>query len=163
MTHEVFRSHCTASVARILNDTTPIRWRAEQNIHRRTRIDVFGDDGQRVYLVEIEMRREDPVNNVIKIWRWIEESPTKGQPKRAVLFQVFSAFYERRRAKMENAQFAGRKMAEDLECIQYRAISWDLNPPVGGETFPQDTDDQIRVLCHEIASSIDRIYGHSRA
>jgi hypothetical protein len=125
------------------------------------RIDVLGEeeDMKVVYLLEIEMRREDPVNNVVKIYRAIDKGLRGRPPKKIVFIHVFSAFYKRKLAKIKNATFAGKKMAEALENVEYKTIRWNLIPPVAGEEFPQDTEEQIQVLCNEIANIISLIVG----
>lgn len=154
MIRDVFRSHCTARMAEILNKSISVKWRTEERIKGGVRIDLLGEGVKALYLLELEMRREDPVNNVVKLWRTIEECLRGRMLRRIVLIQVFSAFYKPGSAKKANATFAGTKMAEALRNAQYKTFDWDLTPPVAGKVFPQDTDEQIRLLCDEIVSFI---------
>lgn len=101
--------------------------------------------------VEVERRREDPVNNVIKAWRQAKESPVEPG---FILVHVFSGFYASRRAKMENARFAGQMMSDWAtsigRSIKYAAILVRFTPPLGesdpvvGGVVAQEIRDDIQ-------------------
>ena len=86
--------------------------------------------------VEVERRREDPVNNVAKAWRQACET---GEEESFTLLHVFAGFHSSRsttkRAKFNNARFVGERMQkwaqENHRGITYRAICIDFEPPKG--------------------------------
>lgn len=102
--------------------------------------------------VELERRREDPVNNVAKAWRQACEKAEES----FTLVHVFSGYYSSRssrRAKRDNAQFVGARMNEWAERtgrkIRYQAVSFDFEPPARdsdphlSSTEAQQIHDQI--------------------
>src|SRR5437660_10155430 len=61
--------------------------------------------GGRCVIVEIELRREDPVNNVAKAWRAATRDPGN---QGFIFIHVFSGFYRNsKEAKRDNAAFIG--------------------------------------------------------
>lgn len=80
-------------------------------------------------LVELERRREDPVNNVVKQWRQAHES---GYQSAFRLIQVFSGFYQRKLSKRQNAEFIGDRMNEWAQShskdICYYSVSFGFEP-----------------------------------
>ncbi len=98
--------------------------------------------------VELERRREDPVNNVVKAWRQASDNP-KEQP--FTLVHIFSGFYSSQAAKIENARFVGEKMNAWAEAngrrIKYVAISFDFKPP-SGDADP-DLSNAVAKQIHE--------------
>jgi len=97
--------------------------------------------------VELERRREDPVNNVAKAWRQAAEN-TSEPP--FVLIQVFSGLYRSKKAKFENARFVGQMMNAWAEAsgrdISYVAVLLDFEPPSGDAdpVIDSSTVDTIR-------------------
>ena len=81
--------------------------------------------------VELERRREDPVNNVVKAWRHAKENPTDPP---FILVHIFSAFYSLGKAKFENARFVGEMMNAWADAgslgITYVAVLLDFEPPI---------------------------------
>ena len=81
--------------------------------------------------LEIEGRREDPVNNVGKAWRQATENLNEA----FILVQVFSGLYGRKRAKFENARFVGEMMNKWADSngrnVRYVDILLDFEPPQG--------------------------------
>lgn len=75
-------------------------------------------------LVEIELRRKNPVSNVVKIWRWHEAHRFRSKP---ILFQAFSGFYGAHDTHRKNAEFIGNKM-ENLCGISYYALDFKYKP-----------------------------------
>jgi hypothetical protein len=94
--------------------------------------------------IELERRREDPVNNVAKAWRQANENPSEPP---FTLVHVFSGFYSSKsskRAKMDNARFVGEKMCAWAQAnnrgIRYVAVFFDYEPlPAGGDPILPDT------------------------
>jgi hypothetical protein len=82
--------------------------------------------------LEVERRREDPVNNVVKAWRQAAENPREA----FILVHIFSGFYRSRMAKFENARFVGEMMNMWADTsgrnITYLTVLLDFEPPMGG-------------------------------
>jgi len=58
-------------------------------------------------LIEVELKRDDPVGNVVKIWQWAKQKKIKNQ---IVMFQAFSKHYWEKRTRLRlRAEFIGRK------------------------------------------------------
>ncbi len=104
--------------------------------------------------LERELRREDPVNNVIKIWRAIENDPHMSSQGHLVVLHAFSEFYQSHKSKMENAVFAGQKMAHAINRLSYKPLMFDLRPPVARELFPPNTDEQLRRICADVVAHV---------
>ena len=104
-------------------------------------MDFFGvSPGHGAIRVELEKRREDPVNNVAKAWRQACEKTEES----FTLVHVFSGFYSSsssRRAKQANAEFVGERFNEwaqvNRRAIRYQAVSFDFEPP------PRDSDHHL--------------------
>jgi len=112
--------------------------------------------------IELERRREDPVNNVAKAWRQADENPSEPA---FTLVHVFSGFYssESKRATMVNARFVGEKMCAWARAnnrgIRYVAVSFDYEPPRGsGDPILPDTiANQIRSqISHQLQDLIPK-------
>ena len=80
-------------------------------------------------LVEVELKKDNPVENVVKIWRWAHKSKIRTP---ILLVQTFSAHYLQRFGfvfdakkvkQYERAVFIGNRMAgEKSVCIRYRQL-----------------------------------------
>ena len=137
MEADVFRSHCMVTLKKLLSRATvDFEWRTEQRIPRYGVIDLWGEKKDRLCLVELELRREDPVNNVIKIWRAFESYNDTLLHRRLVFVQVFSLYYQKHKLKMDNAVFAWLKMAQTVNTLSYQYMWFQLDPPVAGKPFP---------------------------
>ena len=100
--------------------------------------------------MELESRREDPVNNVVKAWRQACENSSESFS----LFHVFSGFYKSRSAKRDNARFVGERLNEwaqrDRREITYKDVSFDYEPRQGdpdpclSRSEAEQISDQIR-------------------
>jgi hypothetical protein len=105
--------------------------------------------------IELERRREDPVNNVVKAWRQASENP--GEPP-FTLVHVFSGFYLSKRSKMENARFVGEKMCEWAQAnghkIKYVALSFDFQPP-SGDGDPSVPDVIVKQIRDQIRQQLE--------
>ena len=58
-------------------------------------------------LVEVELRRDAPALNVIKVWNWIEQKRFK---RKIILIQAFSARYSKKDTLRKNSIFIGERM-----------------------------------------------------
>ena len=87
--------------------------------------------------VELEKRRADPVNNVVKAWRQAHESPDEPS---FTMIHIFSGYYRGANiSKFENARFVGERMAEYGEgCkIKYVTVSFGFEPPENPARLPE--------------------------
>lgn len=104
--------------------------------------------------VELERRREDPVNNVVKAWRQACRKPEES----FTLVHVFSGYYSSRRAKRDNARFVGERMNEWAEGhrreIRYQAVSFDFEPPPG-DSDPHLSNAEAQQICVQICRQLN--------
>jgi hypothetical protein len=108
--------------------------------------------------VELERRREDPVNNVVKAWRQAFSNPD--DPPFTIV-HVFSGYYSSRRAKMENARFVGERMCAWAEAngrrIKYLAIAFDFEPP-SGDANPVLADVVAKRIRDQILNQLEEVF-----
>jgi hypothetical protein len=106
-----------------LHDLVPqYGWVTGWGADERSRVDVAGlRDGLRV-LVEVELKKDNPVENVVKIWRWAADQKGKKDGSRILFLQAFSAHYvndpgsrahPKKVKQHERAIFIGERMASD--------------------------------------------------
>jgi hypothetical protein len=73
----------------------------------REAVDVCGKLTGRPVYSEVELRRDESLTNVVKIWRAIKE---KGHTTRVILVHAFSGNYPPHNAHRLNAVFIGKQM-----------------------------------------------------
>src|SRR6266481_9216127 len=82
----------------------------------RWKVDLVGFKSNAVrpsILVEVELKRDDPVGNVVKIWQWAKQQKIKNQ---IVMFQAFSKHYWEKRTRLRlRAEFIGEEMTADRD------------------------------------------------
>ena len=79
-------------------------------------------------LVEVELHREDPVSNVVKIWKWASDNKTGD----VLFFHAFSNLYARNKAERKHrAVFLGRMMKRETD-IEYIPLTLKYSPRPGG-------------------------------
>ena len=111
-----------------------LEWSCEHQLAKTGRdfVDVVGTIGPSVHpsvLVEVELHREDPVSNVVKIWKWAKES----KPGKIVLFHAFSGLYNGPKAeRKERAIFLGRMLKKEVN-VEYVPLSLKYSPRPKGE------------------------------
>lgn len=81
-------------------------------------------------LVEVELRRKNPVSNIAKIWRWFEKG--EFEPYRPVVFQVFSTYYKNHESHRANAKFIAGHMKRKVR-IAYYSIDLPFSPQKYGK------------------------------
>lgn len=74
--------------------------------------------------VELEIRRETPAHNVVKIWRYLE----KGFRTKSILLHVFSGRYSTHGARYAHAVFLGKKMEKE-GLAKYVPVLIKAKPP----------------------------------
>lgn len=114
-----------------LNDTrsSNYRWIPDENLIGKGHesVDIVGrpkKSGAKVVLVEVELRKDAPLTNVVKVWRWIEEKQFK---ERFIFVQAFSRYYREGDTKCKNAEFLGRRM-QNATGNAYIPMSFEYNP-----------------------------------
>ena len=104
---------------------TAIQERAtRERANQRWMVDVAGlpkKKGAPVVLVEVELKKDNPVENVVKIWRWATERKYTG---RVLFLQAFSAHYWTTKVKQRvRSEFIGKQMMADRKLdISYRLL-----------------------------------------
>ncbi|MBI1749203.1 MAG: hypothetical protein HY234_05200 [Acidobacteria bacterium] len=80
----------------------------------RWKVDVAGlpkRGGRPLVLVEAELKRDDPVGNVVKVWRWARDG---NNTQRILFVQAFSKHYWQTKVRQrERAIFVGEQMMDD--------------------------------------------------
>jgi hypothetical protein len=110
-----------------------LEWKPDHRLDRSGRdfVDVVGivrSHKLASILVEIELHREDPVSNVVKIWKWAEDK--KGG--RILFFHAFSKLYAMGKSeRKKRAVFLGR-MLEKETAVRYIPIDLKYSPRPGG-------------------------------
>lgn len=110
---------------------TPYKWApGKPSGANRECVDVIGENGESVVLVEVELRRYGPVANVVKIWKWLDADVRLLKRKQIVIVQAFSAFYKHKPAFLrDNAEFLGRKLAKQSRGrLEYISMPFHYNP-----------------------------------
>jgi hypothetical protein len=112
-----FESKLVEALNRVASEYS---WDTEWPVDESSRVDVVGLLGEvPKVLVEVELKKDNPVENVVKVWRWAKAT----KHTEPILFiQAFSALYanpENKKARppkekqFVRSQFIGERMAED--------------------------------------------------
>ena len=67
----------------------------------------YGKKETPLVLVEVELRRDAPALNVVKVWNWIKQ---RRFTKKLILIQAFSARYSKLNTLRTNSIFIGEQM-----------------------------------------------------
>jgi len=116
------RDMCTA-----LREKCGLDWQCgKPQKGNRECVDVVGkkESKDRV-LIEVELRRGAPLQNVVKIWRQLSRGAL---PKDVVLFQAFSSVYDKNGTRRQMAAFIGREMTKAYPRMRYIQLSMDYSP-----------------------------------
>ncbi len=104
-------------------------------------VDLYIKTQDREYLIELEIHRADPSNNIAKIAFWLHEDNTKRQ---VTVIQFFSPFYKletKTSAKMQESTYIGEILIEQIHGQKYQFITLDRYSPERFEKvysgFPQ--------------------------
>jgi len=88
-------------------------------------IDILGTcEGRRSIFIEVELRKDAPLTNVVKVWRWVVND---GFKQEFVFVQAFSKYYKKGDTKRFNSEFVGEQM-EKATGNPYLSLSFDYNP-----------------------------------
>jgi hypothetical protein len=112
----------------------------------REAVDVCGRLAGRLVFIEVELRRDEPLTNVTKLWRAIEENK---QTNKIILVHTFSGHYPANNSHRINAEFIGRHM-EQLCGATYIPIYFAFRPKKGATVL----GDYRRRAAMSLASSI---------
>jgi hypothetical protein len=84
-------------------------------------------------LIEVELKRDDPVGNVVKIWQWAKQKKIKDK---IIVFQAFSKHYWEKRERLRlRAEFIGEQMSRDPAiAVRYKCIPMRNYKPGKGKT-----------------------------
>jgi hypothetical protein len=109
-------------------------------------------------LIEVELRRDDPVNNVVKMWQLFENKKKRKEMRPKIFFlHAFSGIYEdEKKSRKESAQFVGGKLNKSFPQISYIPICFDYYPTHGGKVGGGARDKQARRLAGQIAATLRR-------
>jgi len=102
------------------------------------KVDLAGDprpDRKPLVLIETELKKDNPVENVVKVWRWAKNVKYSG---RILFIHVFSAHYVKSRPyasaptkvkQYERATFIGEQMKDDQSLkIDYIPLAIKFRP-----------------------------------
>lgn len=121
-------------MCRQLSALTHTKWECGHGVgNGQDRVDVYGEPGGKPVYIEIELRRNEPVTNVIKLWKAAKERRVK---KGFILVQAFSGNYltkdlspTRVRA---HAEFIGGQMNKSCGAV-YMPVPFDYHPRKSGK------------------------------
>ncbi|MFQ5777230.1 MAG: hypothetical protein ACE5IP_04415 [Terriglobia bacterium] len=119
-------------------------------------VDVAGLSRQRnrshqLVFVEAELRRGHPVANIVKIWKWLENT---SKIRRLVVFHAFSKFYTPGHARRINAEFIGRQIQEINPRFRYVCIGIPYMPRKKGRSGGRRTRHHAEGLAYKIAKKL---------
>ncbi len=119
-------SNIRRKIIEFLSSNFPDIYWHSQRLDGFGQIDVFGMSPKFVYIIEVELKREDPVNNVAKIYRYLDETEMY-QNKRVVFIHAFSPKYLEGSflTKRLNAEFIGQKMQEAYLNVEYHSFIYE--------------------------------------
>jgi hypothetical protein len=142
-------------------------WSAEG---QRWKVDVAGlskNGTPRRILIEVELKKDNPVENVVKIWRWAKEEK---KTERILFLQAFSAHYTKtkkrthkvtKRKQYDRSIFVGERMMEDRSSglrIGYKSIPMEYAPRMGRDGIRiKEGAGCMRDAAHILAKKVARL------
>lgn len=146
------------AVKSALEEWGNISLQSEKKIGKANQVDFIGSYLNLTEIrVEIERRREDPLNNVVKAWR---QAVDEFNNESFILLHIFSGFYKSKKSKMQNAIFVGERMNEwalsKNRNIKYVPVLLDFTPPPG-DSNPNVDQDTIDSIKSQIANNLAQI------
>ena len=112
------------------------------------RVDVVGEPKSRDHLVciEVERGKAHSIDNVVKVWRYIEEN---SDSKPVLLVQIFSPYFYAKtgnKRRMKETIFIGKQAEKATNKLKYE--------PLGQEYWPPSEDSKLDTLTDKISSLI---------
>ena len=105
--------------------------------------------------IELERRREDPLNNVVKAWR----QATENINEEFLLIHIFSGFYISKKSKYENAIFVGEQInlwaTSTNRKTGYLPIILDYIP-AKGDSNPILTETEAHNITTQVREQLDK-------
>jgi hypothetical protein len=138
------------------------KWKPEWKFGTKSResADVGGENksgrgDKRLILVEAELRREDPVSNIVKVWKYLQRGRF---PNGLVLFHGFSSIYRSskhptKRGRARDARLVGRLMENvNGKRVCYEPIAFKYLPYKGAKEGGGARDRAARRLANRIVA-----------
>ena len=96
-------------------------------------VDVVGGPTERDFkvLIEVELRRANPVSNVAKIWRWAADNKLG---KKFFVFHALSRNFREHPNQKKNAEFVGKQMSCMFRGVVYKLLNVNYLPHKGSLT-----------------------------
>src|SRR5258705_7881157 len=134
----------------------------------RWKVDVAGlsKRGKPLVLIEVELKKDNPVENVVKIWRWAK---AEKMAHRILFLQAFSAHYVESRKRTRPAKqkqydrsiFIGERMMADRSSglhIDYKTISMKFAPRLGRNGVRiKEGAWRMRIAAYKLATKVARL------
>jgi len=119
----------------------------------REAVDVCGNLAGRPVYIEVELRRDEPLTNVVKLWRAIEE---KGHTSRVILVHAFSGNYPPSSAHHLNAVFIGNQMQRSCGAT-YIPLDFQYRPRKGATVVGHYRRNAAKSLASNIRDILRKI------
>lgn len=111
---------------RRLNEIEPTAdWKGQSRIGKgRASADLCGEIGGKPVCIEVEIRRDEPITNVVKFWRAVE----KGEyTNKVILVHAFSGHFSKKNTHRVHAEFIGKHM-QALVGVRYLSVPFPYVP-----------------------------------
>jgi hypothetical protein len=119
-------------------------------------VDIVGRSprkGHKLVLVEVELRKDAPLTNVVKVWRWVSEEKFETP---FVLIQAFSRYYKKGDTKRSNAEFVGKRMRLATN-NSYLSLSFKYNPYRHGKQGAGRRCHHARLLANQVRRRLKKL------
>ena len=138
--------------------STVYQWTCAENLSGRGHesVDIVGRPSNKrgkLILLEVELRKDAPLTNIVKVWRWLSNKQSIG---RFVFVQAFSRYYKEQGTKRLNAEFVGRQM-ERATGNKYVSISFSYNPYRHGKQGAGRRRQHARALAETIQRKLNTL------
>jgi len=116
--------------------------------------DLCGEIASRLVYIEIEMRRDEPITNVVKLWRAIESG---GYTNKLILLQAFSGHFPSKNTHRVNAEFIGEHMQESCG-IRYISVPFKYRPKKGASACADYCQRAANLLAFQVRDSLQAVW-----
>lgn len=130
-----FAANFDKTMKKVLDERAPAyEWtRGWSPDGERWRVDLAGrprKGDRRLVLIEVELKRDGPLGNVVKVWRWA--SKRRSAPHGLFIHAFSDHFSRSMRTHYERARFVGERMAADPRAkVKYETILFPFRPVKG--------------------------------
>jgi len=151
-------NYCENELTKLLIDSTEgIRWTSRSKLFKGpSKIDVLGIQKEKIYIIELELSREDPVNNIAKIYYNYEKEKQNYSKDMIWFFHIFSRKFSKG-DKKHIAEFIGNKISVEYNNLSYISMNLDIQPVSENEvtdSILNECFEPIRYLAVEIVNKI---------